>query len=149
MVASVQWSKMTTCPARSGAGLMSRSPGPRAAFGIGVARAARPALVKPGLGNPRAIDAYPEQSRRYPPNQVAESPLDMYGTGPPFHAVSQIAALANTPEPAHSLPGPDDPLPPGTGGHVLTHCSRFSGIARQFAEPTVYTIRVASGSHWA
>jgi hypothetical protein len=60
----------------------------------------------------------------------------MYGTGPPFHPVNQIAALANTPAPVHSLPALDDPLLSETDRHVLTHCSRFSGIARQFAEPT-------------
>ena len=42
------------------------------------------------------MDAYPEQSRRYPLNQLAGSPLDRYGTGPPAHAVSQVAARAST-----------------------------------------------------
>src|SRR6266704_4138975 len=35
------------------------------------------------------------------------------------------------------------------GGQLLRHCSRSSGIARQFPEPTVDTIRMASGSHCA
>ena len=34
-------------------------------------------------------------------------------------------------------------------GQLAGHCSRSPGIVRQFAEPTVDTIRVASGSHCA
>src|SRR6266536_1773514 len=147
MVASVQWSKMTTCPARSGAGLMSRFPALNAVFEIRVARAASPAVVNPGPGSPRAMDAYPEQSRRYPPNQVVGSSLDRYGTGPPFHVVSQVAARARTASPSEQpFTGPDEFPRPVATGQVLTHCSGFSGIACQFAEPTVLTSRVASGS---
>src|SRR5438105_3594195 len=121
---------MTTWPARSGAGLINRSPALRSAFKIGVALTANVEVSRPGPGRPRAIDAYPEQSRRYPPNQVAGSVLDRYGTGPPFHAVNHVAARANTASPAmQPAASASDDL--SACGQVLTHCSGLAGIACQ------------------
>src|SRR5947199_6597685 len=111
---------MTTCPARSDAGLMSRSPAASASFRIGVASTASCAPVNPGPARPSAMNAYPEQSRRYPPNQLLGSPLERYGTGPPFHPVSHVAARASTASPPAQPPGGPDGLPLLTAeGQVL------------------------------
>src|SRR6266487_1886692 len=93
---SVQWSKMTTCPLLPGFGLIMRSP--NCSWSLLIATeidgSAIWLVTRPGPGSPSAIETYPEQSRRYPWNQVEGSELDRYGTGPPFHAVSQDSARA-------------------------------------------------------
>src|SRR6266700_1893920 len=131
MVVSAQWSKITTCPAVFGAGLMSKSPGWSCSLAMGVYLAANPAVSRPGPGRPRAIDAYPEQSRRYPSNQVDGSVLYRYGIGPPFHAVNHVAALANTAVPASQPAIADDPLP---CGQASTHSSGSSGLVGELTE---------------
>src|SRR5579859_5121099 len=138
---------MTTWPAFPDPGLMSRSPACSSVFWMGVECAARPAVSRPGPGRPRAIEAYPEQSRRYPSNHVVESLLDRYGTGPPPHPVNHVAARVNTAIPSrHPGSGLDWPSLLKISGQLAGHCSRSSGIVRRFAEPTADTSRVASDS---